>query len=460
VSLGVLALGALVSAVAASTASSSGRLNAAIPTSAAGADCSSDTTLCLSEGRFLVDATWTRPDGSSGVAHAVTLTADSGYFWFLDQDNVELAVKTLNGCSVNGRFWLFSAGLTNLQVDIHVTDTTTNQSRTYSNPQGHAFQPITDTSAFSSCPAGGAALGNPEEPPVELPMAPRAISSRQDSAPGCIGSDTVLCLSGRFEVEVSWQTTSRESGVGHAAQLTSESGYFWFFETSNVELIVKELNACGLGQGNWIFVAGMTTAGVQLKVTDTFAGTVRSYDNPLGAAFIPIQDTSAFSFCPTPTPAPTVTETPTPTTTPSSTRTPRPTRTPTMTPTPTITPTPTPFTAHVVLNYCLTPPGTIHIHVGDMVTWHWAYGPGVNQSTTSGACNECSPLSNPFPFLHCLEKCSSCTPDGLWDSGSHVGPRSFSHVFTTTGTFPYYDRIGGSGGTINVIRGFEVVVDP
>ena len=45
-------------------------------------------------------------DGSSGIAHAVALTADSGYFWFLEPGNVELAVKTLNGCSVNG----FGAG--------------------------------------------------------------------------------------------------------------------------------------------------------------------------------------------------------------------------------------------------------------------------------------------------------------------------------------------------------------
>jgi hypothetical protein len=60
----------------------------------------------LSEGRLLVDATWMKLDGSSGIAHAVALTADSGYFWFLEPGNVELAVKTLNGCSVNG----FGAG--------------------------------------------------------------------------------------------------------------------------------------------------------------------------------------------------------------------------------------------------------------------------------------------------------------------------------------------------------------
>src|SRR5262249_6475447 len=161
-----------------------------------------------------------------------------------DQGNVELAVKILNGCSVNERFWFFSAGLTNLEVDIHVTDTATNQTRTYSNPQGEAFQPITDTSVFSSCPAGGAALGHPEEPPEGFASALPAVA-RKDASLGCLGSDTVLCLNGRFQVEATWQTASGQAGAAHAAPLTPEAGYFWFFGASNVELIVKTLDACG-----------------------------------------------------------------------------------------------------------------------------------------------------------------------------------------------------------------------
>src|SRR5262249_12504888 len=46
--------------------------------------CSSETALCLSQGHFLITANWTKPDGESGTAHAVNLTADSGYFWFSD----------------------------------------------------------------------------------------------------------------------------------------------------------------------------------------------------------------------------------------------------------------------------------------------------------------------------------------------------------------------------------------
>jgi hypothetical protein len=295
------------------------------------ADCSTSSTLCLSEGRFLVGATWIAPDGSSGTAHAVPLTSDPGYFWFFEPGNVELAVKTLNGCSVNGRFWFFAGGLTNLGVTITVTDTTTNQTRTYSNPQGQAFQPIIDAAAFENCPAGATALGNPEEPPEGF-SGDTHLTTRLESVSGCADGDTVLCLKGRFRVEAAWQTPSG-SGPAHAAHLTAESGYFWFFDPSNLELIVKSLDACGLESGNWFFAAGLTTVGVELKVTDTLTGEVKTYVNPIGSPLPPIQDTSAFSFCPTPTP----------TSTPTEISTPFPTRTPSSTPTATPTTTPTPF---------------------------------------------------------------------------------------------------------------------
>jgi hypothetical protein len=37
---------------------------------------------------------------------------------------------------------------------------------------------------------------------------------------------------------------------------------------------------------------------VNLTLTDTKTGTVKTYTNPLGVAFQPIQDTNAFATCP------------------------------------------------------------------------------------------------------------------------------------------------------------------
>jgi CSLREA domain-containing protein len=107
-------------------------------------------TLCLQEGRFKVTATWAT-GAASGQAGAVTLTSDTGYFWFFDPANVEVTVKVLNGCPVNDRFWVFLSGLTNVRVDVTVTDTRTGQVKTYTNPNGRVFRAQLDTSAFATC---------------------------------------------------------------------------------------------------------------------------------------------------------------------------------------------------------------------------------------------------------------------------------------------------------------------
>src|SRR5262245_13904143 len=86
--------------------------------------------------------------------HPVSLTRDAGYFWFFDPNNVEVVVKVLDGCPVNGRRWVFAAGLTDVHVVLIVTDTQTGASKTYVNPIGTAFLPIQDTDAFSTCSAG------------------------------------------------------------------------------------------------------------------------------------------------------------------------------------------------------------------------------------------------------------------------------------------------------------------
>ena len=107
--------------------------------------------LCLSSGRFRVRASWQTATGS-GSGTAVPLTSDTGYFWFFTGANVEMIVKVLNACPLNGRKWVFAGGLTNVNVVLTVTDTQTGAVRSYTNPQNTAFQPIQDTNAFSTCP--------------------------------------------------------------------------------------------------------------------------------------------------------------------------------------------------------------------------------------------------------------------------------------------------------------------
>lgn len=115
--------------------------------------CGSDPqTLCLDNGAFSVTASFhSTPDGSSAPATAVPLTGNTGYFWFFDPANVEMTVKVLDGCSVNGRFWVFAGGMTNVGVEWKVTNNQSGTVNSYSNAFGTPFQPVQDTAAFP-CP--------------------------------------------------------------------------------------------------------------------------------------------------------------------------------------------------------------------------------------------------------------------------------------------------------------------
>jgi hypothetical protein len=116
-------------------------------------DCRQDgTTLCLNGQRFSVKASYQKADGEATPARVVPVTTASGHLWFFSSDNIEVVIKLIDGCQVNRRFWVFASGLTNLKVQITVTDTQTGKQVTYRNPLNQAFPTIQDTSAFATCP--------------------------------------------------------------------------------------------------------------------------------------------------------------------------------------------------------------------------------------------------------------------------------------------------------------------
>ena len=108
--------------------------------------------LHLAGGRFRVAATFRAADVPLTLAHPVSLTSDSGAFWFFDPDNVELVVKVLDGCALNGRRWFFATGLTDVEVTLLLEDTLRGGSAIYANPPGTPFPSIQDTSALDDCP--------------------------------------------------------------------------------------------------------------------------------------------------------------------------------------------------------------------------------------------------------------------------------------------------------------------
>jgi hypothetical protein len=117
------------------------------PSAPAGACVPTSTALCLNGSRFRAEVEWKDFMGNTGLGQAVPLTVDTGYFWFFASSNVELALKVLDGTSLNQRWWVFYGALSSVEYQITVTDTVTGLQKTYSNPSG-TLRSVADTSAF------------------------------------------------------------------------------------------------------------------------------------------------------------------------------------------------------------------------------------------------------------------------------------------------------------------------
>jgi hypothetical protein len=101
---------------------------------------------------FDVRIKWRDDAGQTGTSTAQPLQNDSGLFYFFDSSNVDALVKVLNGCSINNRYWVFAGGTTDVEYTLTVTDTRNGTQKQYFNPAGRPFAPVTDTSAFATCP--------------------------------------------------------------------------------------------------------------------------------------------------------------------------------------------------------------------------------------------------------------------------------------------------------------------
>lgn len=119
--------------------------------------CSSDVgVLCLRDGDFELEVTWFDGKGGSGRGTAVVdRSFDSGEFWFFNAQNRELLTKVLDGCELNGHYWVSLAGTTDLELELTVHDRRTGADRRYSNAAGQPLATVLDLEAFP-CVDGGA----------------------------------------------------------------------------------------------------------------------------------------------------------------------------------------------------------------------------------------------------------------------------------------------------------------
>jgi hypothetical protein len=232
--------------------------------------------LCLLGGRFRVMVHWRIPaTGANGVATAVPNSDQTGLFWFFDAANIELIVKVLDGRPLNNAFWTFYGGLSDVQYWVSVTDVQSGETATYHNPPGN----ICGKADVGSFPQSGVA-------PAAAAAAAPALFEAAPATPAtealCAAGPNTLCLlGGRFQVEVDWRTGAN-SGAGTAIPYGDASGFFWFFDPANIELVVKVLDGRPLNGKFWFFYGALSDVAYDVKVTDTTAGAVRTYHNAQG----------------------------------------------------------------------------------------------------------------------------------------------------------------------------------
>jgi PKD repeat protein len=118
----------------------------------------SDTLRLLSAHPFSVTlSARDQRTGNTGSGFALPQTDVFGLFSLpditFDPGNPEVFLKLLDGTSVNGHYWVFYGGLTDVEYTLTVTEIATGRQKSYLKPAGSSRGGF-DTSAFSGPPSG------------------------------------------------------------------------------------------------------------------------------------------------------------------------------------------------------------------------------------------------------------------------------------------------------------------
>ena len=240
--------------------------------------------------------------GNTGPGLAIPQNALFGYFSIpaLTQNpvNPEVFVKVLDGRVVNGFFWVFYGGLTDLEYTITVLDFQTGLTRQYLKP-AFSTEGGFDTSAFAGGsavvdpPPGASATGSTSSPGATSP-------TRESVTAGCGGDVNTLCLNSSHGFFVSLAARDQRTGRTGPGQAIPQNDIFGYFSIpaltsnpDNPEVFVKVLDGRVVNGHYWVFYSGLTDLEYTITVREIATGLVKTYLKPAGSAAGGF-DTSAF----------------------------------------------------------------------------------------------------------------------------------------------------------------------
>lgn len=96
------------------------------------------------------------------------------------------------------------------------------------------------------------------------------------------GGPSLDLFNGRFSVEVAWRDHQGNSGYGQPVPDSNLSGFFWFFNPQNLELVVKVIDGRSVNGHFWFFYGALSDVEYWITVTDKTTGEKRQYHNAPG----------------------------------------------------------------------------------------------------------------------------------------------------------------------------------
>ncbi|MYA08244.1 MAG: hypothetical protein F4060_09695 [Holophagales bacterium] len=157
--------------------------------------------------------------------------------------------------------------------------------------QHPGWNTITATAAFVD--DGGMPVGEA----LTASLGVEVLSEDDSRANVCASEDPLeLCLGDdRFAVTVGFFDPKRQGWASARPRpFSRDTGFFTFFDETNVEVMVKVLDACGVNRHRWVFAGGATDLGIRLTVLDNATERSAGYETGGGRPFRAITDLRAF----------------------------------------------------------------------------------------------------------------------------------------------------------------------